>query len=545
MNCRSRWFSCWVITREHVRQGGGLVLERGNKANNRNWTFPHHADSICRERCLCSEVALRKNRLMTEVNGSRQMGDSSLQKPDFSRLNKMVRLCLGLALYFSSAYSLIAQLGVLPLQVVESEGVSQLRRALRTNYPSPSERDRAIKHSLSLLRSLADWQAAATLVEWHESATNDEAQSVDQVNHAIVLAYFTKAVRQILHQGQPENAAATLEMLGHMADSAHAAGESLTLLHDFAPDLADMVVQGPPALRGRAAHTLSQIDPPVSIAVPVLSELLRTDDASLRFIAADSFARLLRNVLQTSGESGDVHRPSVRRDLVQVASTVVPAVHAGLNDARPEVRRFCLESIGLACVVLTRLMDQPPKTDDPSLRRSLKAEYEELGPLLLALRDQGPVLEHFLHDSDARTRILTHKALEELGVARSRWLQRCAAEQVGTDEKLIRELLNESVPGLAEELAHPNVQVRRSALDVLEMSGTLALPALPALTRALHDPDRFVRWSAVRTVGKLGPAASQMRGNLNELLSDPDEELRKAAANALEHLQSQTEPRPN
>src|SRR5262249_3729362 len=143
-----------------------------------------------------------------------------------------------------------------------------------------------------------------------------------------------------------------------------------------------------------------------------------------------------------------------------------------------------------------------------SPRRPLQAEYDELRPLLEALRDQGPILERFLHDEDPQARILTHKALEELGVARAGWLQRCAACREGADEKLIRELLHQAVPGLAEELAYPDVRVRRSALDVLEMSGSLALPALPALTRALHDPDRFVRWSAVRTVGKLGPAAA-------------------------------------
>ena len=200
-----------------------------------------------------------------------------------------------------------------------------------------------------------------------------------------------------------------------------------------------------------------------------------------------------------------------------------------------------MEIIGLACTALTRLMDEPLGRE----ARPLEAEYEELRPLLTALHDLGPILEHFLHNDDPETRILTHKALEDMGVARGRWLHRCAACRNGTDEKLLGELLHETVPGLAEELAHPDVRVRRSALDVLETSGSLALPALPALTRALRDSDRFVRWSAVRTVGNLGPAAApQTIDDLTRLLRDPDVELRKAAANALERLRSQGEPRP-
>ena len=245
------------------------------------------------------------------------------------------------------------------------------------------------------------------------------------------------------------------------------------------------------------------------------------------------------------GESAPVLRPAPRGDLVLVASTVLPAVHAGLEDVRPEVRRRCLQTIGLACAALSRLMEEPPRSERSSPRRPLEAEHEELRPLLQALRDQGPILERFLHDEDPETRILTHKALEELGIARERWLRRCAAQQDGADEKLLAELLHEAVPRLAEALVHPDVRVRRSALDVLETSGPLALPALPALTRALRDPDRFVRWSAVRTVGKLGPSdAPQTLSNLRQLLDDPDEELRKEAANALERLRSQTEPQP-
>lgn len=467
------------------------------------------------------------------------MNKPCCRKRGIPRHYLILLLSLGAALALSVTPSLIAQSGSMPAPEPESAAVSQLRRALLQTYASPAERDRAIKQCLSALRSLADLQGAATLMEWRGSAADEEAAAVDRANQATVIAWFTKAVRQILHHGQPASVAGTLEMLGRMAALAHATSEPLTLVRGFAPDLADLVTQGPLALRGLAARTLAQMEPPVFVAVPALTNLLRAEDPALCRAAADGFVLLLQTALQAIDESGTLLLPASRRDLVLVASTVLPAVHMSLDDARPEVRHRCLECIGLACAVLTRLVEQTWHRDETSPGRPPKEEYDELAPLLQALRDQGPILERFLHDPDPQTRILTNKALEELGVARQRWLQRCAARREGADEKLLSELLHEAVPGVAEELVHPDVLVRRSALDVLEMSGSLALPALPALTRALHDPDRFVRWSAVRTVGKLGPAAApQTLANLNDLLRDPDEDLRKAAAHALQRLRN-------
>ncbi len=347
---------------------------------------------------------------------------------------------------------------------------------------------------------------------------------------------FINSVHRNLLHGDSSVAECTMEMLGRLAEQARAAGEPLTLVRGFAGDLVNLVRLGSPRLQGLAARTLAQVQPPVQIAVPALRELLYNQDVELRRAAADSFVLLIRNELNSVGP---VLAPATRRDLVLATSRILAAVKASLGDAHPEVRHRCLETIGLACAALTRLMDEPVGNEEPQARRSLHAEYEELRPLLLALCDQGPVLEQLLHNSDPETRILTHKVLEELGVARDHWLRRCAERQEKIDEQLLAGMLYEAVPKLAEELVHPDVRVRRSALDVLEMSGSLALPALPALTRALRDPDRFVRWSAVRTVGKLGPSvAPQTRADLTRLLRDPDVDLQKAAANALQRLQT-------
>jgi hypothetical protein len=428
----------------------------------------------------------------------------------------------------------MAQSGSVTSEQPESAAVDQLRRALQTTFPSLTERDRVIKQRLAELHSLADLQSAVMLIEWSASGTDDDRSTVDRSNHEIVMQWFARSARGILRRKEPAGVATVLEMLCRMAERSRAAGEPNTWIRGFAGDLTDLVIQGPPRQRSLAAHALAQIEPPVHVAVPAFSELLRNEDAEMRSAAADCFWLLLQNSLNAAGEAGLVSRPESRSELILAASTILPAVHRGLDDARLEVRRRCLEIIGLACSALTRLMDEPLNSDDS---RPLEAEYEELRPLLSALHDLGPILEHFLHNDDLETRILTNKALEDLGLARGRWLRRCAMRREAADEKMLAELLHEALPGLAEELAHPDVRVRRSALDVLETSGPLALPALPALTRALRDPDRFVRWSATRTVGNLGPAAApQTIDDLTRLLRDPDEELRKAAASALQQL---------
>lgn len=424
-------------------------------------------------------------------------------------------------------------------QEAESEAVAHLRRVLQTTYPSLPQRDSAVKECLGQLRSLADLQAAAVLMEWEAYRDDDQMAALDRAHRAWVRQRFETAVRQLLRSREADNVSATLDLLCRSSERSRAAGESLTLLRGFAPDLAEIVLQGSPQLRGPAARTLVQIEPPIHLAVPVLSEILHEGDAEQRRAAADSFSLWLQNSLQSVSASGVPMRPAQRADLALTAGTILPAIHDGLADVQPQVRRRCLETIGLGCAALTRLLDDAAANDDPTAQRPPQAEFEELRPLLLALHDCGPILERFLHDPDPDTRILTHKALEELGVAHGRWLRRWHGDTGAADEKLISELLYEAMPGVAESLAHPNVRVRRSALDVLEMSGSLALSALPALTHALHDPDRFVRWSAVRTVGKLGPmAALETQDALRRLLRDPDEDLRKAAANALEHLQS-------
>lgn len=445
------------------------------------------------------------------------------EKPQRRLATRCCLVLLGLAVALNLS-------GTVQSQEADGDPVERLRDALLARYADPAARDRGIKGAIAGLRSLADLQNAVLLTDWREASSGE---AVDRANYQRLLEWFQSSVRHILHGNDPKTVAAMIDRLGEMANTARAGGESVAVVRSFAPDLADLVIQGPASVRAVAARALVRIEPPVFIAVPALSELLQDHDAELRRVGADGFAGLIQNALQTMSNGVTGQRAARRSDLALVAGSVLPAVHHGLDDARPEVRRRCLETIGLAAAALTRLLD------DPSARRTPQTEREELGPLLLALRDQGPILARALGDNDPETRILTHRALEELGLARGHWVQRRGEAEAGSEGDSLSEILIEALPGLAAALRHPDVRVRRSALDALEMCGPLALPVLPALTLALHDRDRFVRWSAVRAVGKLGPAAAgQTESDLTRLLQDPDGDLRKAAASALARFHS-------
>jgi HEAT repeat protein len=425
--------------------------------------------------------------------------------------------------------------GVARAQEQKGDPVRRLRGALQASYDTAADRAAAIKQCLADLHTLADLQRAVLLVEWRADCPGDETAEGDRVSQAALIEWFSASVQDVLRKGDPAAVAATIDVIDQTASVLHANGEPATLTRRFAPELAELVVQGPPGIRQASARTLGQIEPSVFIAVPALEQLLQSGAAELRLTAADALANLIQNTLQTLGNAGEsARRPAQRSELILTASSVLPAIHEGLDDARPEVRRRCLEAIGLAANALGRLISD----EAFAARQPLAAEREELGPLLLALRDQGPVLARSLRDGDASVRVLTHRALEELGHAHGCWVQRCASAPMPEDD-LLRGVLRDAVPGLAAALGDDDARVRRSAIDALEMAGPEALPALPALAHTLGDPDRFIRWSAIRTLGKLGPpAAGWAVPGLTHLLHDPDVDLRKAAAAALARLNS-------
>jgi HEAT repeat protein len=71
--------------------------------------------------------------------------------------------------------------------------------------------------------------------------------------------------------------------------------------------------------------------------------------------------------------------------------------------------------------------------------------------------------------------------------------------------KPVADNMEGTVQAMIAGLSDPDFRVRLVSIDVLEIRGGAAAPAIPALVRALRDPNKFVRWAAARTLGKLAP----------------------------------------
>lgn len=426
-------------------------------------------------------------------------------------------------------------------QTPDGDPIGRLRRALQATYPDAAARDRALKQCFTKLRTLSDLRGALSLMEWRESDADEATAAVDRANRAFVAEWFNGGIRRMLRAGNAATAAAALEQIARLVetDGGNAGHETA---RRFGADVALTALQGPPSVRVSAVRLLGRIHPDALAAVPALEQLLRDENVQLRQAAAEALADLIRNCIQTVGELGAVvQRPAPRSELVGLAVSVLAAVHHGLDDDAPEVRRWYPEIVRLAAVALGRLIADPRLAGRGGDVRPLEAEREELRPLVSALRDHGAMVVRALRDGDALVRWQAYKALEDLAHARWRWVRRLevAGSSMSARDDWLRELLQQSVGGLADGLGEEDVRLRRSAADALEMIGPLALPALPGLCRALYDEDRFLRWSAVRILGKLGPAAAaSARPGLTYLLQDGDAELRRAAAAALSRISS-------
>jgi HEAT repeat protein len=422
-----------------------------------------------------------------------------------------------------------------------ADPVERLREVLQSSA-EPADRDRSTRDCLNALRSLSDLRRALTLSDWRDRNPDSTFGAVDMANRAIVAERFQQTFRQVFARHEATSAVVALGMLSDMATTGRAGGESVAYLRPLGPDLVNLIARAPAKVQAPAARTLGLIDPDITVAVPALAALLRSTDPTLRCAAADGLFDLLQTAARTAAGDGPVARTAgPRRVVVAVSCLVLPVAGKGLSDWHLEVRRRSVATVGAAAAALGRLIPDPGSgvgfdgTD--AAARGLGAR-EELRPLAVALRDQGPGLTKALRDADTEVRLSAQRALEEVADARYRWL-RCNATATADDPLL--DGLTASLPALSEAAADADLRVRRAALDVLGILGPAAAPAMPALTRALHDPDRFVRWSAIRTIGAVGAVAARpAMPALTMLLEDDDLDVRKAAAETIKHLNPAT-----
>jgi HEAT repeat protein len=461
-------------------------------------------------------------------------------------------------------------------QRVTDNSVNQLRQILQTTGQTPADRDRHLKKLIEALHDLHELRQALELAEWNYEDWDKDRLRVNQVNQATVAKRFADQVGAELRDGDKARRLAILALLRDMSTATSGVLRTSRVGRDLSADLADLIRRGEPQVCEAAAETLGGIQPDPAVAVPVLSDALRAQEAPPRLAAAQGLVHLMRATLRSAGGvRGTAMREAVRKDLVTVGSAVVPVVAQGVSDPCLEVRRLCLETLGLAAAALYQLADDPRlRSLDAEERESgqqVQQEWEQMLPLVLALKDQGTTLSQALHDPEAVIRLGVGQVLETLAVSRNRLVQRAfragvtlavpcgAAPAEGTGAKEVRLVvfrvplppaddpllagLSAVLPALTVGVYDPDARVRLKVVEVLETLGPAALPAAPALVRALGDPDRFVRWAAARALGKLGPVEAVVAvPALEQLLADADLDVRRTAASTLEAYREAARP---
>jgi len=441
----------------------------------------------------------------------------------------------------------------------EGDPVEELRQILKCSVNDPAVRDRKSQEQIRALHGIGDLRRALALREWRDLEFDGKVGDVDQRNRATLVAQLELAVRDVFRQGDDTSRLAALSILSEMGCSARGVGIRSGLAASFAPDLVDLIKHGAPKVRETAGRTLGLINPDPQVAIPALGDLLRSNELTERIVAADALGNLIRcaTLLATAPHTAE-DVTATREEVVQMGHALVPLAGLGLRDSRPEVRRRCAAAIGHAAEALQKLVKEPGPLDQTGgldvPPGDAAAERGELMPLILALKDQGPVLTRALADSDAQVRLLARHALEDMTNPQLRLLERDGGT---TDENgkhaqvalqpsrfvqgsaspkdSLVEGLHATVMALAGGLQEPDARARRAAIDVLETLGPAAAPAASALVAALADTDLFVRWAAARTLGKIGPVeADAAVPALGRLLEDPDLDLRLSAATALE-----------
>jgi hypothetical protein len=431
-----------------------------------------------------------------------------------------------------------------PAPAAPPDPVEELRQTLRLAVADGEQRRRAVAEEIKALDDMNDLRRAIELREWRDEDPDDRIASADRYNRAEVGRRFEQTARELLQHGDTATRLAIMDMLLKMATTTRGIGTRASLTRNFATDLIDLIKQGDALSREAATRALAQINPDPILAVPVLSEQLRSGDATQKLAAADGLVYLMQvvNVLATRNRGPNMVE-ATRADLVKTAQLLVPVAARGLRDDQPAIRQRCVQAIAQTAEGLHKLVLAARNPEDAhdliEAQRQMEAERTELLPLIVTMKEHVAALTRALSDSDEEVRRSARRALEDLT---SSQLARLEARQAAPLVKPVSSpdmsaaAMQTTVLKLASGLDDLDPRARRRVMDVLESLGAAAAPAAPAVVKALADNDPFVRWAAARTLGKMSPAAADTAvPALARMMLDVDLDLRVAAARALEH----------
>jgi len=484
---------------------------------------------------------------------------------------------------------------LLPVGAAAADPIEDLRQALRipirdsTNKEELQARKALLEKRASLL-TIGDLRRALLLTEWRDEDRDEAIAAIDRDVKRQVATRLIDSLKGLMERGNTPARLAAIIQVGEMGVVVRTAGGG-GLARELTPELIAQMKSGEPMLRESAARALGRINADPKPAAAALGQLLKDGNVGERRAAGDGLNWMLRTVVQATKQVKDVQAVAMpREEQAAIATAVVPQAGRGLEDADYRVRRYCIESIQLAALILSDLTPDP--SGPPFLligRKPTKMELEEIEryredveaerklqlPLARALAAQSAGLGRRLSDSDAELRFLAAQALEEMGMARLRMLRKVnSVPPLPAPDKPEKDSRRPSAPGkpailltsaervalvqdkdkgpdsltedpfkpglvadaalLAARLGDPNERVRIAAVDALELLGSDAAGVVPQLVRGLSDRSPFVRWATVRTLGRIGPVDTERTVPLiAELLCDHDLDVRLAAAYTL------------
>ena len=439
------------------------------------------------------------------------------------------------------------------------------------------------------LRTIADLWRALALKDWRDLSFNvsPKVRILDSNARRQVGARLAKAIEDIVEHGDANSRLAvansiaekgpTIRSLSTVIETAQgkqvAIGDAAGFVRTLTPQVIRLAQDKNLGVRQEGLRALGNIFPNPLKAVPVFQQALKTEIPGPKRLAADGLGQLIRVV-------NHLHKQQVASTGVQayapdVLLTLVEALGAnavGLTDNDPQIRVLCLGNIREAAEAVSELIREPakeigtitqtksfPPPDRPVTdiekalikinQQEIAREITDLLPALQALRGQQDALAGAIKDTDTRVRLAAADALETIGMARFRLKKRVlsvpvveGSGDVGNRNALLKndvleKFIRDNLDSVINLLTDANVELRRRAVEFLEIIEEAATPAFAALVKRLADPDKFVRWPAARAIANFPAdlAAGAVPG-LAKLLSDPDLDVRLTAAKTLKEI---------
>ncbi len=461
--------------------------------------------------------------------------------------------------------------------------VEDLRRTISAGGPADDTpealefRKAKIQEAADRMKTIGQLRRALTLDEWKVDPLreiNEGLRMVDTEMRKMIGERFKKSLEKMAKQGNANARLAVANLIAEMGPTVRAIdpGEKSGFCRSLEPLVAQLCQDQELGVRQEALRALGNINGPSKTVADIFRGVLQKDsEVGPRRLAADGLQQMIKVTthLQKKGQTASGVAAD-RKDLLAALQAIAPVAAIGVKDSDSEVRMLSLQAVQKAAQALAELLEVPEsfsRRNFPVAGRKLtekerakifdaydqtEKDLAQVKPMLDAFRKEMPIYAEGLRDPESRVRLEACRAFENLGNARLKLVRRANNLPTIRDPKqgidrspadLLKEadfmqpVLDKEMPQVMVLLRDPDVRIRRSTAEALEVLEEKSEPAMAGLILALQDPDRFVRWTSAKTLGftphkKAGPAIMP----LAKLLSDPDLNLRIAAAASLEAL---------